>query len=255
MTKPSPSPTTKPASYFPYMAVLPALHLARLIRKGGKDWAKVATPAGRRRTGPFHITRVVPRSMGGGSCALGELPGTPPGTERSRQGRADADPTKRIRELAAIARRTGRLGSKCRPADGHRLVEIGGFCHYDRLYPPCLALVLQHRQRANSPFKDVRVRQALNYCTIGKGWCRLLQRDRGALGGLVSRPAIPISAIPVKPLQSDPAKGKALLAEAGYTVGKAIILQGVDLEFRLGANAAFADERIPAAKSERGPAA
>src|SRR3981189_1865003 len=52
--------TTRPASYFPYMAVYLLFTSPPSSEKAGQDWAKVATlPAAG--TGPFHITRVVPR--------------------------------------------------------------------------------------------------------------------------------------------------------------------------------------------------
>jgi len=52
--------TTKPASYFPYMAVYLLFTSPASFEKAGHDWAKVATlPAAG--TGPFRITKVVPR--------------------------------------------------------------------------------------------------------------------------------------------------------------------------------------------------
>src|SRR3979411_381659 len=52
--------TTKPASYFPYMAVYLLFTSPASFEKAGRDWAKVATlPAAG--TGPFRITKVVPR--------------------------------------------------------------------------------------------------------------------------------------------------------------------------------------------------
>ena len=52
--------TTKPASYFPYMAVYLLFTSPTSFEKAGKEWAKVATlPAAG--TGPFRITKVVPR--------------------------------------------------------------------------------------------------------------------------------------------------------------------------------------------------
>src|SRR5260370_22839608 len=56
--------TTRPASYFPFMAVYLLFTSPASFEKAGKDWAKVATlPAAG--TGPFHITRVVPRQEAG----------------------------------------------------------------------------------------------------------------------------------------------------------------------------------------------
>src|SRR3979411_460385 len=52
--------TTKPASYFPYMAVYLLFTSPASFEKAGHDWARVATlPAAG--TGPFRVTRVVRR--------------------------------------------------------------------------------------------------------------------------------------------------------------------------------------------------
>ena len=52
--------TTKPASYFPYMAVYILFTSPASFERAGHDWTKVATlPAAG--TGPFRITKVVPR--------------------------------------------------------------------------------------------------------------------------------------------------------------------------------------------------
>src|SRR6201985_2903071 len=52
--------TTKPASYFPYMAVYILFTSPASFEKAGHDWAKVAIlPAGG--TGPFRISKVEPR--------------------------------------------------------------------------------------------------------------------------------------------------------------------------------------------------
>src|SRR5437879_1883523 len=52
--------TTRPASYFPYMAVYILFTSPASFEKAGQDWGKVATlPAAG--TGPFRIAKVVPR--------------------------------------------------------------------------------------------------------------------------------------------------------------------------------------------------
>ena len=81
--------TTKPASYFPYMAVYLLFTSPASFEKAGKDWAKVATlPAAG--TGPFHITRVVPRQ----EADLARWDSYWDATRKAKvdQGRADADP-------------------------------------------------------------------------------------------------------------------------------------------------------------------
>src|SRR4029077_18327047 len=51
--------TTKPASYFPFMAVYILFTSPASFEKAGRDWAKVATlPAAG--TGPFRISKVIP---------------------------------------------------------------------------------------------------------------------------------------------------------------------------------------------------
>src|SRR3979490_2917179 len=52
--------TTKPVSYFPYMAVYVLFTSPASFEKAGRDWAKVA-PLPAAGTGPFRITNVVPR--------------------------------------------------------------------------------------------------------------------------------------------------------------------------------------------------
>ena len=73
--------TTKPASYFPYMAVYLLFTSPASFEKAGHDWAKVATlPAAG--TGPFRITKNR-AATGGRSGALGWLLGQ----VQNRQGR------------------------------------------------------------------------------------------------------------------------------------------------------------------------
>jgi ABC-type transport system substrate-binding protein len=71
----------------------------------------------------------------------------------------------------------------------------------------------------NSPFKDVRVRQALNYCIDRDGLVGLLNGTaEPSVGWLKS--SDPDFGSPANHYKFDPAKGKALLAEAGYTPAK-----------------------------------
>src|SRR6202022_3080207 len=70
-----------------------------------------------------------------------------------------------------------------------------------------------------SPFKDVRVRQALNYCFDRAGLVTLLNGTAEASVGWL-KPDDPHFGKPANRYGFDPAKGKALLAEAGYTPQK-----------------------------------
>ncbi len=133
--------TTKPASYFPYMAVYLLFTSPASFEKAGHDWAKVATlPAAG--TGPFRITKVVPRQEADLARWDGYWDGHQDG--ESRQCRADADPRSKF-ATSRLALRPSRLdrGAATR---WHRLAEIGGLPHHDRLLSACLALVLQYRR-------------------------------------------------------------------------------------------------------------
>jgi peptide/nickel transport system substrate-binding protein len=70
-----------------------------------------------------------------------------------------------------------------------------------------------------SPFKDVRVRQGLNYCFDRAGLVTLLNNTAEPSVGWL-KPADPGFGNPVHGYGFDPAKGKALLAEAGYSAQK-----------------------------------
>jgi ABC-type transport system substrate-binding protein len=69
---------------------------------------------------------------------------------------------------------------------------------------------------ANSPFKDVRVRQALNYCVDRAGLVTLLNGTAEPSAGWLKEND-PNFGKPVNHYTFDAAKGKKLLAEAGYT--------------------------------------
>ncbi|HEU4570028.1 MAG TPA: ABC transporter substrate-binding protein [Gemmatimonadales bacterium] len=73
------------------------------------------------------------------------------------------------------------------------------------------------------PLRDVRVRQALNYATDGDVILRTVMGDRGVRTGGSLPPGLPGYDSTLRPYPFDPARARALLAEAGYP-------GGVDLE-------------------------
>src|ERR1700687_2652971 len=72
---------------------------------------------------------------------------------------------------------------------------------------------------AGSPFKDVKVRQALNYCFDRAGLVTLLNGTAEPSVGWL-KPDDARFGSPANRYGLDPAKGKALLAQAGYTAEK-----------------------------------
>jgi ABC-type oligopeptide transport system substrate-binding subunit len=236
--------TTKPPPIFPTWRSICCSPRRHRSRRPGKEWAKVATlPAAG--TGPFRITKVVPRQ----EADLTRWDGY---WDAGRKPKVDNVVLMPIPEansrLAAL--RSGQVDwIEVPPPGWHRLAEIRGFTITTGSYPHVWPW-FYNIGAANSPFKDVRVRQALNYCIDREGLvgCSPAPRSRRSAG---SRPAIPISAprsIATSPI---PPRARRCSRKRLYA-GKTALVQGADLEFRLRADAAVADERVPAAESERG---
>jgi len=205
--------TTKPASYFPYMAVYLLFTSPASFEKAGKDWAKVATlPAAG--TGPFHITRVVPRQEA-------DLARWDSYWDATRKAKVDKVVLMPIAEansrLAAL--RSGQVDwIEVPPPDGIESLKSAGFAITTGSYPHVWPW-FYNIGATNSPFKDVRVRQALNYCIDRDGLVSLLSGTAEPSAGWL-KASDPDFGNPVNRYKFDPAKGKALLAEAGYTPAK-----------------------------------
>src|ERR1700722_8482691 len=205
--------TTRPASYFPYMAVYLLFTSPASFEKAGKDWAKVATlPAAG--TGPFAITKIVPRQEA-------DLARWDRYWNTSRIAKVDTVVLMPIPEansrLAAL--RSGQVDwIEVPPADGIDSLKSAGYIITTGSYPHDWPW-FYNIGATNSPFKDVRVRQALNYCIDRGGLVSLLNGTAEPSVGWL-KPGDPDFGTPVNRYTFDPAKGKALLAEAGYTSAK-----------------------------------
>lgn len=104
------------------------------------------------------------------------------------------------------------------PADGIPSLKQAGFAITTGSYPHVWPWLL-NIGATNSPLRDVRVRQALNYCVDREGVVALLNGvAEPAIGWL--KASDPAFGKPANRYRFDPAKGKALLAEAGFTPQK-----------------------------------
>src|SRR6201993_5100402 len=205
--------TTRPASYLPYMAVYLLFTSPASWEKAGHDWSKVATlPAAG--TGPFKITRIVPRQEAD-LARWGEY------WDKSKLAKVDNVVLMPIPEansrLAAL--RSGQVDwIEVPPADAIESLKSSGYVITTGSYPhdwPWLFNI----GATSSPFKDVRVRQALNYCIDRKGLVELLNGTAEPSVGWL-KAGDPDFGNPENRYKFDPAKGKALLAEAGYSPAK-----------------------------------
>ena len=76
--------------------------------------------------------------------------------------------------------------------------------------------------REDSPLRDIRVRQAINYCVNRDGLVTLAERSGRTGRSACSRRPTRSSASPKEQYSYDPAKAKALLKEAGYGPDKPV---------------------------------
>ncbi|MDB5761718.1 MAG: 4-phytase [Herminiimonas sp.] len=205
--------TTKPVFYFPSMVVYVLFTSPASFEKAGHDWARVATlPAAG--TGPFRITQVTPRQ----SVKLARWDGY---WDAGHKAKVDSVLLLPIPEantrLAAL--RSGQVDwIEVPPPDGIPSLKAAGYTISTNSYPHIWPW-LYNMGATNSPLKDVRVRQALNYCVDRAAVVSLLNGTaEPAVGWL--KPNDPAFGNPANRYGFDPAKGKALLAAAGYTAQK-----------------------------------
>ena len=205
--------TTRAASYLPYMAVYLLFTSPASFEKAGHDWAKVATlPAAG--TGPFRITRIVPRQEA-------DLARWDQYWDETKMAKLDKIVLMPIPEansrLAAL--RSGQVDwIEVPPADGIDSLKAAGYTITTGSYPHVWPW-FYNIGATNSPFKNVKVRQALNYCIDRDGLVALLNGTAEPSVGWL-KASDPNFGNPGNHYKFDPAKGKALLAEAGYTSAK-----------------------------------
>jgi peptide/nickel transport system substrate-binding protein len=211
--------TTKTAaSYFPYMAVYLLFTSPASFEKAGKDWTKVAMlPAAG--TGPFKITKVTPRQSV-------ELARNDDYWDASKKAKVDTVVLMPIPEATArlAALRSGQVDwIEVPPPDAIPSLKSAGFTITTGSYPHVWPWFF-NIGATNSPLKDVKVRQSLNYCLDRGGLVSLLNDTAEPSVGWLKKDD-PHFGKPANQYTFDPAKGKALLAEAGFTDAKPLSLK------------------------------
>jgi peptide/nickel transport system substrate-binding protein len=200
--------TTKyPFSFLPWLLTRVLMVSPARWEEVGKSWPEFSKkPAG---TGPFKITRVVPGQYV-------EMARNDDYWDKTRVPKLEklvvypmAEATTRVAAL-----RSGQVDWIEVPApDSIPSIKAAGFevvlWPYPHTYPYCLNCL------ESSPFHDVRVRQAINYALDREGLCDLINRVGKPAVGLYP-PGHPYFGNPTQHYTYDPAKAKALLAEAGY---------------------------------------
>ena len=200
--------TTKyPFSFLPWLLTRVLMVSPARWEEVGKSWPEFAKkPAG---TGPFKITRVVPGQYV-------EMARNDDYWDKTRVPKLDklivypmAEATTRVAAL-----RSGQVDWIEVPApDSIPVDQAAGFKVTLWPYPHTYPYVLNTLD--GSPFHDVRVRQAINYALDREGLCKLINDTGKPAVGLYT-PGNPFFGTPAQHYTYDPAKAKALLAEAGY---------------------------------------
>ena len=228
--------TSRVASYFPYMAVYILFTSPQSFEAAGRDWARVAA-AGGAGTGPFRITRFVPRQ----SVELSRFDGYWDTSRRARLDRIVLLPIPEANtRLAAL--RSGQVDwIEVPPPDSIQSLRSAGFQITTGSYPHVWPWFFQ-MGGDNTPFRDVRVRQALNYCVDREGLVQLLAGTAEPSVGWL-KPNDPNFGTPQNRYSFDPARGRALLAEAGYNAQR-------PLSFRVMISASGSGQMLPLPMNE-----
>ena len=210
--------TSRPASYFPYMTVYILFSSPHSFEAAGSDWGKVAL-AGAAGTGPFKISKFTPRQ----SVELSRYDGY---WDKDHKAKVDnilllPMPEANTR-MAAL--RSGQVDwIEVPPPDGIPSLKQAGFVITTGSYPHVWPWLF-NIAATNSPVADVRVRQALNYCIDRDGLVTLLNGTaEPSVGWLKAND--PNFGNPENHYKLDPARGKKLLAEAGYTDAKPLAIK------------------------------
>ncbi|MFL1463660.1 ABC transporter substrate-binding protein [Roseococcus sp. DSY-14] len=200
--------TSRVASYFPYMVVYLLFTSPQSFEAAGRDWARAAAlPAAG--TGPFRLSRFVPRQSA-------ELSRNAEYWDRARVPLLDRVVLLPMPEattrLAAL--RSGQVDwIEVPPPDAIPSLRQAGFTISTGSYPHVWPWMFQ---TAQPPFNDVRVRQALNWCVDRAGLVQLLNGTAEPSVGWL-KPTDPQFGAPENRYGFDPARGRRLLAEAGFT--------------------------------------
>ena len=197
----------RPMSYFPGALAYMFFSSPAQFKKTG-SWAEFAkTPSG---TGPFQITEFKPRV----SATLSRYDGY---WDKNRVPKLDKmvlfPMPEATTRLAAL--RSGQVDwIEVPPPDAVPSLKAAGFEIVTNSYPHVWPWVFNFG-KPDTPWKDVRVRRAVNYCTNRDGLVTLLNGLAEPAAGVYHK-TDPDFGQPKEQYTYDPAKAKALMKEAGY---------------------------------------
>ncbi len=205
--------TDRPLSYFPYLLVYMLYSSPAAWEAAGKDWAEFAkAPSG---TGPFEITDFKPRV----SVTLDKNASYWDKDRIPKLDRIILYPMpEATTRLAAL--RSGQVDwIEVPPPDAIPSLKSAGYDIVTNSYPHAWPWVLD--VSPDSPFSDVKVRQAANYCINRDDMVTLLNGIAEPSVGFFKQGTSKFGN-PKNAYTFDPEKAKALLKEAGYGPDKPV---------------------------------
>ena len=210
--------TTRPISYWPYLVVYILFTSPQSFEQAGRDWAKVAAlpPAG---TGPFRLSRFVPRQ----SAELARNDSYWDANGRAKLDRILLLPMPEANTRLAALRSGQADWIEVPPPDAIPSLRQAGFQVVTGSYPHVWPWVFA-TGKPGSPVADMRVRQGLNYCIDRAGMVQLLNGTAEPSVGFF-KASDPHFGNPENRYALDAAKGRALLAAAGYGPQKPLSLR------------------------------
>ncbi len=210
--------TTRPISYWPYLAVYILMTSPNSWEQAGRDWSRAAAlPAAG--TGPFRITRFVPRQQ----VELSRNDNYWDAAGRAKLDRILLLPMPEANTRLAALRSNQVDWIEVPPPDAVASLRTAGFQITTGSYPHVWPWVFAAGKAGNAT-ADVRVRQALNWCIDRDAMVALLSGTAEPSVGFF-KPGDPSFGEPRNRYRLDPARGRALLAEAGFTAQRPLRLK------------------------------
>jgi peptide/nickel transport system substrate-binding protein len=205
--------TTRPASYFPYMVVYALMESPHSWDVGGHDWARIGQTMVAAGTGPFRLSRLVPQVSAEivRNADYWDKPRTP------KVDRVVFFPIPEAVTRMAALRNNQVDWIEAPPPDGIPSLRQAGFRIVTNSYPMTWSWMLSF-DAPQTPFGDLRVRQALNYCIDRDGLVTLLNGTASPATGLFDA-TDPLFGKPSQAYHLDSERGRELLSQAGFNAG------------------------------------
>jgi ABC-type transport system substrate-binding protein len=199
--------TTRPSSFVPFQVVYVLYSSPAHWEKVGRNWqAFAANPSG---TGPFKLTRLVPRERA-------EYEANTEYWDKNRVPKADKVILLPMPEVTTrlAALRTGQVDwIEVPPPDAIPTLRQAGFQIFLRSYPHVWPYSLNLKA---APWDNKLVRQAANYAIDREGLCKSLLNDTCTPATGIVYPGHPWFGHPQQTYSYDPKKAKDLMKQAGY---------------------------------------